>query len=221
VPIQAANRESILRTIVETAEKYGVDPILAVATAIQESNLNPFAIGDNGTSFGLFQLHRGGELGNLTPQEAFVPRTNAEVAISTMAQFQATHPELRGGALAAAAQRPANPSAYALSVDSLMSEAEQLINGIGITIAPKTPTGIGISGDGVGGVATAVTTPAEQAVSILQSFWNFVSNKHNWWKLLFLLIALMLIIAGAAIYVVGSKQFQEAVTTAAKVAKPL
>jgi hypothetical protein len=33
------------------------DPILAAAIAMAESGGNPFAVGDSGTSFGLWQIH--------------------------------------------------------------------------------------------------------------------------------------------------------------------
>jgi len=33
------------------------DPVLAAAVAMAESAGNPFAVGDNGTSFGLWQIH--------------------------------------------------------------------------------------------------------------------------------------------------------------------
>lgn len=63
------DRESIIRMIREIAPKYGADPNLMIADAIVESNLRPSAIGDNGTSFGLFQDHIGGA-GGKTKAEA-------------------------------------------------------------------------------------------------------------------------------------------------------
>lgn len=50
-----------------------------------ESSFNPTAQGDNGTSFGLFQLHRGGQLGNLSEQQAFDPSINAQTAMPSIA----------------------------------------------------------------------------------------------------------------------------------------
>jgi hypothetical protein len=46
----------------ETATKYGVDPEVAVRVAQSEGLRDP--IGDNGKSFGAFQLYTGGGLGN-------------------------------------------------------------------------------------------------------------------------------------------------------------
>lgn len=108
--------------VAQTAQQKGIDPYLALATAIQESKLNPQAVGDNGTSFGLFQLHQGGELGNLTADQAFDPQTNANVALSEFANMKASNPSLSGGAWAAASQRPANPTAYANSVQDIYGQ---------------------------------------------------------------------------------------------------
>lgn len=47
-----------------------------------ESGFNPNAVGDQGTSFGLFQLHKGGQLpAGMTAQQAFDPATNASIAM--------------------------------------------------------------------------------------------------------------------------------------------
>lgn len=111
------------RVIIESARRHDVDPYTAVACATAESRLNPHAEGDyrNGvpTSFGLFQLHRGGELGRLTPEQAFDPQTNADVALEEMGRVSAAHPSWSPGAIAAGAQRPANPTAYASRVNQL------------------------------------------------------------------------------------------------------
>lgn len=108
----------ITDAITQAALEYGVDPNLAIATAQVESGLNPSAVGDGGTSYGLFQLHRGGELGSMTPQQAFDPLTNARRALSEFANVQKRIPGVNGGQLAALAQRPADPVGYAKKVDA-------------------------------------------------------------------------------------------------------
>lgn len=105
--------------ITQVANQYGLPPEIALATAYHESGLNPQAVGDNGTSFGLFQLHEGGELGSLSPQQAFDPITNAETAIPVIASVYKMHPNWTPGQIAAAAQRPANQSAYAQAVNQI------------------------------------------------------------------------------------------------------
>ncbi|WP_211897689.1 transglycosylase SLT domain-containing protein [Saccharopolyspora erythraea] len=109
---------NIVETITSVAQQHGVDPILALATAYQESKLNPRAVGDNGTSFGLYQLHRGGQLGNHTPEWAFNPANNANQALSVMADVARDHPTWSPGQIAAASQRPANKAAYATNVNN-------------------------------------------------------------------------------------------------------
>lgn len=147
-----ANIQAIITKI---ADQYGVNPNLAIADASVESNLNPTAVGDNGTSFGLFQLHRGGELGNLTPQQAFNPVTNASVALAQFAAVQKANPGLTDpGVIAALAQRPANPVAYAQAVDAKMgltstNVATELANAGGPTYSTAgTPSSSGGSGGG-------------------------------------------------------------------------
>lgn len=49
--------QSIPQFIAETAKIYGIDPQLALYVSFKESGWNPQAIGDEGTSFGLWQIH--------------------------------------------------------------------------------------------------------------------------------------------------------------------
>ncbi len=119
---QAENANpGIVADITAVAKQMGVDPQLALATAYHESGFNPQSVGDQGTSFGLFQLHRGGELGSLTPQQAFDPITNARVALSQFASVQKqTGTSNDPGFIAASAQRPADPGAYNKAIDQLL-----------------------------------------------------------------------------------------------------
>lgn len=56
------NRQQAIRNINIAARRYNLDPKAMMGIAYNESGLNPFAVGDNGTSYGLFQLHVGGAL---------------------------------------------------------------------------------------------------------------------------------------------------------------
>ena len=115
-----------LKEVLETAAaKYGVPQVLAEATAWHESSLDPTAVGDDGTSFGLYQLHEGGELGSLTKQEAFDPATNADTALAEFGDVKRNNPDISGGAWAAAAQRPADPTAYAVAVNGIIAEIDK------------------------------------------------------------------------------------------------
>lgn len=118
------------RVVAEVARRMGVDPVVAVAAMLVESGGNPHAVGDHGHSFGLFQLNSRGELkqAHLTPQQAFDPATNAEVALSYFRKGHVNNP----GAMAAAAQRPANRGDYARKVNSNMAEAERMVHQMGL-----------------------------------------------------------------------------------------
>ncbi|HEY9677782.1 MAG TPA: transglycosylase SLT domain-containing protein [Drouetiella sp.] len=118
------------RVVAEVAKRMGVDPVMAVAAMLVESGGNPRAVGDNGHSFGLFQLNYKGELAaaHLSPSQAFNAQTNAEVALSYFRKGHVSNP----GAVAAAAQRPANRADYARKVNSNLAEAEQMVRAMGL-----------------------------------------------------------------------------------------
>lgn len=129
---------TVVNAITSVARQLGVDVNLALATAYQESGFNPTAVGDNGSSFGIYQLHRGGELGTLTQAQANDPTRNAQVSLSVVRQVANKSPGASPGTIAAAAQRPANRAGYAASVDSLYSE----LGGTylpGLPITPNLP----------------------------------------------------------------------------------
>ncbi|MBX6361653.1 MAG: transglycosylase SLT domain-containing protein [Acidobacterium ailaaui] len=68
------------------ADQYGVPPWIPLDIAEEESGLNPSAVGDNGTSFGLFQLHKGGGQGDGYPVSALLdPLTNTTIAMRSIA----------------------------------------------------------------------------------------------------------------------------------------
>ncbi|CAN5202064.1 hypothetical protein BH10CYA1_BH10CYA1_49190 [soil metagenome] len=128
-----ANPEQALasaRIVAQVARRLGVDPVVAVAAMLVESGGNPRAVGDHGHSFGLFQLNDRGELAehHLKPNQAFDPATNARVALSYFRRGHTDNP----GAMAAAAQRPANRADYARKVNSNMSEAARMVQAMGL-----------------------------------------------------------------------------------------
>jgi hypothetical protein len=117
--------------VADVARKLGVDPVLAVATMLVESNGdNTNNTGDNGTSFGLFQLHMGGHLpkdwypGKPGHVNVFDPRKNAEIALQRFASNQG---RFSGPELAYQSQRPANPAKYKAAVANRMAEARSLL----------------------------------------------------------------------------------------------
>ena len=125
------SRQYNAQVIAKVAREYGVDPVLAVADAIHESNLNAGnATGDGGTSFGLYQLHVNGELpadwnpGAPNHAKAFDPEANARIAL---ARFRDLKGKYSGGELAFHAERPANEGAYVKAVEANYDEARRLL----------------------------------------------------------------------------------------------
>ncbi|WP_369901433.1 transglycosylase SLT domain-containing protein [Bacillus manliponensis] len=86
--LQSEEVKEIKQIITEEAKKHNVPEWIPLTIAEHESRFNPRAIGDNGTSFGLFQLHRGGGLApeHLTDEQLKDPRTNAEIAMPHLAR---------------------------------------------------------------------------------------------------------------------------------------
>lgn len=128
----SSDARSNAQVVARVARQHGVDPTVAVAMMLVESGGNNRAVGDGGTSFGLFQLHRGGMLtaAGLTSDQAFDPQTNANVALRSYAHEHAKgHSRRTPGEIAAASQRPFDPVGYARKVDAAMDRARSLIAG--------------------------------------------------------------------------------------------
>lgn len=104
----------------QESKKAGADPYAMLATAVVESNLNPKAVGDNGTSFGLYQYHQGGALGNRSAEWAFNPKN---IIQDEAKRFAAAG--VKNGAGAAAVQRPADPSGYATKVNNVIADMKK------------------------------------------------------------------------------------------------
>ena len=77
--------DAIYKDVEPIAHAQSVPDSIWETVASVESGFNPTNIGDNGTSFGLFQLHQGGQLGNLTESQAMDPTTNAKTAMPSIA----------------------------------------------------------------------------------------------------------------------------------------
>ncbi|MBC7643820.1 MAG: transglycosylase SLT domain-containing protein [Thermoleophilia bacterium] len=125
------SKQENARVVADVARKLGVDPVLAVADMLVESNGNNTEhTGDGGSSFGLFQLHEHGELpadwyrGKANHDRAFDPRANAEVALKV---FAANKGKYSGASLAYHSQRPADQAGYERAVNAKMDEARSLL----------------------------------------------------------------------------------------------
>lgn len=116
-------QQSVIDVITQVAKQLGVPPVLALSIAFHESGLDPKATGDNGTSFGLFQLHKGGELGSHSRTWAENPYNNARTALSEVARVLKANPGMDWGQIAAKAQRPLDQTAYAQDVNDILKRA--------------------------------------------------------------------------------------------------
>lgn len=124
-------KEENAKVVADVARQLGVDPVLAVATMLTESGGNNREhTGDGGTSFGLFQLHEGGELpkdwypGQPNHEKAFDPRENAQIALSYFAKLKDTY---SGSLLAFKSQRPADQAKYEARINQNMEAARLLV----------------------------------------------------------------------------------------------
>ena len=111
-----------------------------LAASYHESGWNPAAVGDNGSSFGLFQHHVGG-LGGPTLASAKRYLNPAFSASEAAARFKSAG--IATGAGAAASQRPKNQSAYAQAIDSI---ARQILAGSFGPLNRATGGGVGVAG---------------------------------------------------------------------------
>jgi len=83
-PMPTYTREEIIAIISEEAARVGIAPALALAMAEMESGLNPNAVGDDGHSVGLYQLHDQG-MGAGMGDSRYDPRINAVTALGVLA----------------------------------------------------------------------------------------------------------------------------------------
>jgi cell wall-associated NlpC family hydrolase len=111
-----------------------------LTTALIESGGNPRAVGDSGSSFGLFQLHKGGRLtaAGLTPEQAYDPYTNARASAREFRTFQDRG--LTGAELAYSAQRPADRAGYIAKYNQTLAKAQRLLAGRGGATTPAQPS---------------------------------------------------------------------------------
>ncbi|MBC1434323.1 transglycosylase SLT domain-containing protein [Paenilisteria rocourtiae] len=82
---QHQQRVAMMDMIKETAKKHDIPAWIPLSIAETESGFDPKTIGDAGTSYGLFQLHRGGLAPEeMTDDELLKPEENIEIAITNM-----------------------------------------------------------------------------------------------------------------------------------------
>jgi len=105
--------------IAQVGREQGLSPAqirAMIATSKVESNWDPNAIGDGGTSFGLFQHHIGGAGGSASTAPTYKDPIKS---ISERAKWFKQN-NITNGQGAAALQRPADPSGYAVKVNNAL-----------------------------------------------------------------------------------------------------
>lgn len=138
--------QNVYNLIAETARRYRVDPAAALSVAQGEGGIRYGAVGDQGTSFGPFQLHVGGALPRGQGPEFANSPAGIEYAIRKMAEAGAAG--LTGPAAVDAIvrkfERPAAPDV------SIRNAVERLRSHGGVGgIAPSFPN-VGVTGSSIG-----------------------------------------------------------------------
>jgi hypothetical protein len=121
-----------------------------LATTFVESGGRLDAVGDQGSSYGPYQMHRGGRLtsAGYTPEQAMDPVLSTQAAWKEFSKLRLPDP----GSWAARAQRPADPKGYANKVRGIYQRAMATIGGATPAAIPVAPVG-GAGSDQIGGVA--------------------------------------------------------------------
>lgn len=107
-----AQKPTPIQVIRQSARKYGLDPKAVLAYALTQGGTSWGAVGDNNSSFGPFQLHRGGALGSHDSAWANSPQ-GLDAAMGMMSRAGArgkTGPDAAAFIVGPAFGRGANPS---------------------------------------------------------------------------------------------------------------
>jgi murein DD-endopeptidase MepM/ murein hydrolase activator NlpD len=105
------------------------DPDLLVATAKTESSLNPFAVGDQGQSYGVFQEHSKGRGAGVPVPSRQDVEAATQRAIREFNAIRTKNPTVDRGTWAALAQRPLDAAGYARSVNAMLGAAGGVADG--------------------------------------------------------------------------------------------
>lgn len=193
----------------------GVPAAIWETIATVESGMNPNAIGDNGTSYGLFQLHEGGQLPadyNNNPSPVLDPALNAQIAAPAIAAAYKSTPGSPSTlsywvAFAAASGHPGGSS----SNPATQAEALKLYQQYNSTSGASTVGGSTLASTSSGGDcnwANPLTYPTCVQNSVSNDITTAVGSvltplKTGFLKIGVFLIALLLLIVG--FWVIGNK----------------
>ena len=196
-PVAQGDPEAVIR---EVAGRYTfTDPDLLVATARQESSLNPLAVGDQGQSYGIFQEHSRGRGAGIPVASRQDVAAATERAIREFNAIRAKNPTADRGTWAALAQRPLDAQGYARSVNALLGASARGPSGEpgahpgAVRPAPAVPTGVAshgpawwaaVAGAGRPDGATPATGPGNRPLAgdvitkAGQPYWSFGGGAH-------------------------------------------
>jgi len=145
----SADQQIGAQAIIDVFTYWGVDPVAGISIAYNESTLRPTAVGDGGTSFGLFQLHIGGALPRgWTRIDAFDPHRNATLAATALVKLggrgKSTQEQIN--LLSAGFERPRNVPGEEAVARGYVSHAMKIVKasgGAGGTSASTSSTKAG------------------------------------------------------------------------------
>lgn len=121
IPQTGSYDPTVVGYIVKAAKATGADPAALLATSLQEDGARLHATGDQGTSFGPFQFHVGGALGNHPASWA----STYDAVLNRAGEFAKYG--VKGGKGAAAVQRPRDQALYAKGVDGMLARAHAIL----------------------------------------------------------------------------------------------
>ncbi len=139
-----------------------------LATTWAESGGNPYGRpGDNGQSFGAYQEYTGGRGAGIPEAQRRDPVASTQRAAREFLQYKAKG--LSGGALAAAAQRPADAAGYTTKVDSYLADARRVLGSSAVDAITSSPaTGISPNKNAAQGGAESMLSSVQAAVGARQ-----------------------------------------------------
>ena len=149
------SQQQIDSAINAAANKYGVPAAVLYAVGQTESGLNP-----NEPGGGMFQDIQGGEAGNAifggNPENVYNLEDAVTNAAQTIAAARQANPNATWGQVAAIAQRPKDPTAYAATVSNYLNEPISQIDQSNAPI-PATLTSDMTTTPGANGVTAGPT----------------------------------------------------------------
>ena len=192
----------IFPSIEPIAQQYGVPENIWESVAQMESGYNPSVIGDNGTSFGIFQLHIGGQANNAlnagyTKQDLLNPKINAMFGIPYIAdawnKLKSSFDDSLQWWIQFASISGHPGGTYPIAVaEMLKSDYDARVGGGGSTSIVAT--------DGTTQIASNIPTNDSTTFSDTSSI-SSISQSFMQYGLIFLFIIIALVLIGIAIVI--------------------